>query len=253
MCALLGCMFVYVEYFQNEHNIWFLSIFTLLVLVVAYWTGNNTNARQFERILKKVASDYSLIIMDVSAEVEIDDLIIHYDLRKKKFDKIFESNNNTMDVKVSCAFPVDGATERIFNGIRDDMKESLEKDIAKYVHYKCRRNSFTVHLELPAKYISVQVLRQIQQSFIDILIDKYHLNIIKRYLRTNENGMVYYWEFIGYEATRFVGYDAENNISDYDTGDVRYGLSDITSKATVITEEEFESAYEGVEDKWAED
>lgn len=79
------------------------------------------------------------------------------------------------------------------------------------------------------------------------------------YLQTNEkNGSVYYWEFIGYDAAHYVGYDAENNVidyddeSDYDNEDGIFNLSDIKN-ATVITEKEFNSVYAAVENIRTED
>lgn len=89
-------------------------------------------------------------------------------------------------------------------------------------------------------------MQQIQQSLVSILINEYHLNTIKQYLKTDEIGAVYYWEFVGYNAVRFVRYNAENNVCDYDNEDVSYDLSDIKN-ATVITEKEFESVYAAVE------
>ena len=53
-----------------------------------------------------------------------------------------------------------------------------------------------------------------QESLVSILIDKYQLNAVKRYLKTieAEDDTIYYWEFTGYNVTRFVRYNVFQSI-----------------------------------------
>lgn len=246
LCAIMGLFILYVQYFQDSKmGTIILIALTALLLFVVYWISDNTNDKQFERIMKKAGGDNLLYIVDGSAAVEIDSLVIYYGLYKKEYDWIFKSNNY-VDISVSCALPAVPPTKDVFNAIRNDLAACLEKDIAKCVHYKYRCYSFSIHFKLHPRRISVAILQQIQQSLVSILINEYHLNTIKQYLKTDEIGAVYYWEFVGYNAVRFVRYNAENNVCDYDNEDVSYDLSDIKN-ATVITEKEFESVYAAVE------
>lgn len=251
LCAIIGLFILCVQYFQySKIRTIILIALTVLLLFVIYWISNNTNNKQFERIMKKVGGDNLLYIVDGSAAVEIDSLVIYYGLYKK-YDWIFKPSNYA-DISVSCALPTASHTKDVFNAIRNDLAECLEKDIVKYVHYKYRCYSFSIHFTLHPRHISVAVLQQIQKSLVSILINEYHLNTIKQYLKTDEIGAVYYWEFVGYNAVRFVNYNAENNVCDYDNEDVSYDLSHIKN-ATVITEKEFESVYAAVENMKSEE
>lgn len=258
LCLVMGLFIIYIAYFQHSRFSTIISITVgVLFFTVSWWTVDNSNKEQFKRIMKKVGGDNLLYIVDGSAAVEIDSLVIYYGLDKKE-DKFFESNKD-VEISVSCALPLSTHPEEVFNTIRNDLAESLKEDIAECAQYKFRYYSFSVHFKLHPKRVSVAVLQQIQQSLVSILINKYHLNTIKMYLQTNEEkGSVYYWEFIGYEAAHYVGYDAENNVidyddeSDYDNEDGIFNLSDIEN-ATVITKKEFNSVYAAVENIRTED
>ena len=90
-----------------------------------------------------------------------------------------------------------------------------------------------------------------QESLVSILIDKYQLNAVKRYLKTieAEDDTIYYWEFTGYNATRFVRCNVQRQLLDYDDEDVSQALSDITSNAVILTEKEFEAVYNQAVDR----
>ncbi len=245
-CVVMGLIILSVNFQHSKIGTILLIASVVLLLIAAYYIGDNTNDKQFERIMKKVGGDNLLYIMDGTIAVDIDSLIIYYGLKRKKHDWIYETNNN-ISINVSCALPANISAEEGFLCVKTDLEKAFKTIDNKSIAYKCKTYSFEINFELQPKNVSAPVLQQIQQSLVSILIDKYHLNSVKRHLKTDENGAVYYWEFVGDTAVRFVGYNAENNIWDYDNGDLTYDLYGIEFEATAITEKEFEAIYKQVE------
>lgn len=246
LCVVMGIIILSVNFQHSKIGTILLIASVVLLLVAAYYIGNNTNDKQFKRIMKKVGKDNLLYIVDGTAAVDIDSLIIYYGLKRKKYDRIYETNNNIF-INVSCALPANISAEEGFHCIKTDLEKAFKTIDNKSIAYKYKTYSFEIHFELQPKNVSAPVLQQIQQSLVSILIDKYHLNSVKRHLKTDENGAVYYWEFVGDHAVRLACYRADDNVWDYDNEDVSCSLSDIKSKATAITEKEFESIYNHVE------
>lgn len=247
LCVVIGIIIVYVNFQHSKIGTVLLIASVVLSFIAAYYIGDNTNDKQFERIMKKVGGDNLFYIVDGSAAVEVESLNIYYRLKRNKYDKILELSNN-VEISVSCALPICTSTKEAFNNIKNDLTASLIEDIAKCVKFKYKHYFFSVDIELqPAKF-SVPAIRQIQQSLVSVLINKYHLNTIKQYFKVNEdNNRIFYWEFIGNNAVRCVSYNAENDVWDCDNEDVSCDLSDDIGKATIITEKEFETVYEQVE------
>lgn len=246
LCAVMGLFILHILYFQHtEMGTIILIALTALFLFVIYWMSDNSNDKQFERVMKKVGGDNLLYIVDGSAAVGIDSLNIYYKLKRNKYDKILERNNK-VEISVSCALPICTSTKEAFNNIKNYLNASLKEDIVKCAIFAYRHYSFDLDIELQPTKFSIPVLKQIQQSLVSVLINKYQLNTIKHYFKINKgNGWTFYWEFIGSNAVRCVSYNAEKGLCN-DNEDVSFNLSDI-DKETVITEQEFQSIYEYVE------
>lgn len=242
---VMGLMIAYVNFQNSKFGTILLIVSVVLLFIAAYYVGDNTNNKQFERIMKKVGGENLLYVVDGTAAVDIGSLIIHYGLKRKKYDHIFESNNNIF-IDVLCALPTDVPAGEGFSCIKNDLSEILKMTNMERVEYVGKTYSFGIHFELQPAKVSASMLQRIQQSLVSILIDKHHLNMAKRYLKTEESGIVYYWEFVGCYASRFVSYSVEDDVWDYDNEDVSYDLSDFESEAIIITENEFEAIYEKV-------
>lgn len=245
LCLVMGLVIVYLHFQGSVFGIILLITSLALCFTVAYYIGDNTNDKQFERIMKKVGGDNLLYVVDGTAAVDINSFIIHYGLKRKKYDKFFETNNNII-IDISCALPADVPAEEGFRCIKNDLLDVLKTNSKKRVTYICKTYSFEIHFELQPTEVSVSTLQQIHQSLISILVDKYHLNTMKRYLKTEEDGTVYYREFVGYNISRYISYSVNDDVWDYDDEYVSYNLSDVKSEAVIITENEFEAIYEKV-------
>lgn len=247
LCALAFSIFIYHTCFRDIdrtfHDI-LTAISIILLFVIAFWLNRNVNSKQLQRMMRQVGNKQLIYNMDGIAVVAIDDLLICYGLKKKKMDLLLETNNNVY-VDVSCALPTDASAQEAFSVIKSDLDEVLEREETECVEYELKVYSFDLHIELQSKHTSVVTLQRIQQALVSVLINKYHLNTVKRYLKTVEkkNNTVFYWEFIGNHVTRSVCYDPQSQVWD-NNEKVIYDLSDMTSDAVILTEQEFEMLYE---------
>lgn len=251
ICLVFALVTLHVKYFQNTNGSAIsLIIIIALLFIAAYWIGNNTSSKQFERIMKGVGGENILYILDDIAAVDTDNQLIYYSLKKNRYDWFWETNNNML-ISCFCALPIGMSAQEIFHVIKKDLDEIMNPKGARCTDYECKQYSFYVEFELQSKDVSVEVLRQIQESLVSILIDKYQLNAVKRYLKTieAEDDTIYYWEFTGYNVTRFVRYNVQRQLLGYDDEDVPHALSDITSNAVILTEKEFETVYNQAVDR----
>ena len=132
LCVVIGIIIVYVHFQHSKIGTVLLIASVVLSFIAAYYIGDNTNDKQFERIMKKVGGDNLFYIVDGSAAVEVESLNIYYRLKKNKYDKILELSNN-VEISVSCALPICTSTKEAFNNIKNDLTASLIEDIAKCV------------------------------------------------------------------------------------------------------------------------
>lgn len=235
-------------FFRNEAWGKYVLFVLFACLIMVYgWMLRNSVRLQFREIMKRVGGENLRYATNDSACVSLRNLDVNYLLTRKRDG--FLKRKYDVVVYCQCLLPVVTDSRAVYEHVRSDLGNALNVAFAgepgielSFTHFD-NAQAFEVEIRICSEVVSDVLLTKIQEVLTEVLVRKYRLNEVKRYLKDIVGEDDYYWEFLGNRSMRMVSH---NNITDEwerEDEDVDEMLLDYTDTVITITEGEFKTAW----------